>query len=324
MANTPFQNDTLLARWLSGELSAEEEKTLRERADFADYERLVGNLKRMQPPAFNTSAEFTRLMATRTAQSDQSLPSSKSTVLHQRPRLIKRLRPWVATAAAIALLLSAWMFWPTSTPPYLVANGQADLVAELSDGSTARLNAGSDLDFAVGPEVRLATLNGEAYFDVKKSAVPFTVATPRGRVRVVGTSFNVFSRGDSMAVSCTSGQVQVRFEGVAEAYPLVPGGEVTINAAGNVTTREEISPESLDWLSDRSVFVNRPLKEVLDELARQFDLEVRTLGDLDPAKKYDITFPNDDVDAALNNVITTIKDYTFDRSGRIVTLRPTN
>lgn len=323
MANQPFQDDTLLARWLSGELSPAEEAALRERADFADFERLVGNLERMQPPEFKADDEFSRLMASRTAQSNKSLHTSTSSAHRPRPRL-KRLRPWIATAAAIALLISAWLFWPDGTPPYLVANGQPSLLAELSDGSTARLNAGSDLDFAASPEERLATLDGEAYFDVEKSTIPFIVETPRGRVTVVGTTFNVFSRGDSMAVSCTSGQVRVRFEGVAEAYPLTPGKEVAINAAGIVTTSEEASPGSLDWLSDRSVFVNRPLAEVLDELERQFNLEIRPLGNLDPAKKYDITFPNDDVDVALSNVITTIKDYTFDRSGRVVTLHPTN
>jgi len=324
MANTPFKDDTLLARWLSGELSPTEEAALRERADFADFERLVGNLERMQPPEFEAAAEFSRLMATRKAQSEQSLTSSKGSAQHLRPRLPKRLRPWIATAAAIALLISAWMFWPGGTPPYFVANGQPHLLVELADGSTARLNAGSDLDFAVSPEQRLATLNGEAYFDVEKSTVPFTVVTPRGRITVVGTSFNVFSRSDSMAVSCTSGQVRVRFAGVAEAYPLTPGTEVAINVTGDVTTSEEASPGSLDWLSDRSVFVNRPLAEVLEELERQFDLEIRLIGNLDPAKKYDITFPNDDVDVALTNVVTTIKDYTFERSERIVTLRPTN
>lgn len=316
MARQPFQDDTLLARWLSGALSPEEETSLRERSDFADYERLVGNLSRMQPPAFNTADEFTRLMASRNALAKQSL--------HPRPRLLKRLRPWLATAAAIALLLSTWMFWPDGTPPYRVANGQPILAAELSDGSSARINAGSDLDFTVSPEERLATLNGEAFFDVRKSDVPFIVLTQRGRVTVVGTSFNVFSRGDTMAVSCTSGRVRVRFEGIAEAYPLTPGEEVAIDADGNITTRKEPNPESLDWLSDRSVFVNRPLAEVLEELERQFDLEIRPLGRLDPEKRYDITFPNDDVDEALNNVVATIKNYTFERSERIVTLRPTD
>lgn len=315
MANTPFRDDTLLARWLSGELSPAEEKSLRERDDFADYERLVGNIGRMQPPEFAADAEFTRLMASRTAQS--------TTSLHPRPRLLKRLRPWIATAAAIALLISAWMFWPVNTPPFTVTNGQPALAADLSDGSSVRLNVGSDLDFAAGPDQRLATLNGEAYFDVEKSTVPFIVATPRGQVTVVGTSFNVFSRGDSMAVSCTSGQVRVRFAGVAEAYPLTPGDEVTINAAGEVSTNSA-GPESLDWLSDKSVFVNRPLAEILEELERQFDLDIRYPAGFDTAKKYDTTFPNDEVDVALANVMTSIRNYTYDRTGKIVTLRPTN
>ena len=316
MANTPFQDDTLLARWLSGELQPEEEKALRERADFADYQRLISKIDRMQPPVFNTDEQFTRLMATRNA------PTPKS--LHPRPRLLKRLRPWFAAAAAIALLLSAWMFWPDGTPPFSVSDGQPMLAADLSDGSTARLNAGSDLDFVTTPEARLATLNGEAFFDVAKSTVPFVVITPRGRVTVLGTSFNIFSRGDVMTVSCTSGQVRVSFEGVADPYLLTPGQEVAIDAAGKVTTSEVTSPESLDWLSDKSVFVNRPLGEILAELERQFDLNIAYPAGLDTTKKYDATFPNDDADLALRNVFDTFKDYTYARAGNTVTLRPTN
>lgn len=314
MAKQPFKDDTLLARWLSGALSPQEEAALRQRADFADYQRLVTSLNQLQPPLFDTDEQFKRLTATRTAPSPNTL--------HPRPRLLKRFQPWLAAAATLTLLFFAWLLWP-NTQPYQVANGQPVRTTELPDGSSVRLNTGTELDFDVTDQNRLATLEGEAFFDVVKSDVPFIVATPRGRVTVVGTSFNVFSRDDLMTVTCASGQVRVSFTGLAEAYPLRPGEEVSIDAAGQVTTSKMGNPESLDWLTGKSVFINRPLADILAEMERQFDLDIRIPAGLDVTKKYNATFPNDDATVALGSVLNTLEGYTYQRDGRTVTLLAT-
>ena len=64
----------------------------------------------------------------------------------------------------------------------------------LPDSSEIWLNAGSTVTF---PEVfandkRLVTLDGEAYFTVKKDTTkPFVVETSQLSVKVLGTKFNV-------------------------------------------------------------------------------------------------------------------------------------
>ncbi len=310
MATPPFKDDTFLARWLSGELSAEEEQELRARPDFLDYERMVGKLNKMAPPAFDAKDGFEKLKAER---AKRSTTITQKPALHPRPRLIRRLLPWSA-AAAVALLLTAW---------FVLSPDSGSGKQKLEDGSLARVNAGSDFGFDVTDEERFATLDGEAYFEVEKSSVPFVVKTSLGEVRVLGTSFNVYSRGGEMAVSCTSGKVSVRFNGDANEYPITKNQSVRRRGTETVERADTISKDQLDWLSGKSVFINRPLVEVLDELERQYDLDIRRPAALNQQKTYTVTLENDDLDQALHAALDPIEGFDHELKDRTVTFIPT-
>lgn len=64
---------------------------------------------------------------------------------------------------------------------------------ELSDGTKVMLNANSKLIYPVvfDKDKREVTLEGEAFFEVSKSAIPFVVNVKGVSVRVYGTKFNV-------------------------------------------------------------------------------------------------------------------------------------
>ncbi len=316
MAKPSYNDDTLLARWLSGELSPEEEAALRRRPEFKDYERLLAGVDRMQPPAYDTDAAFAALRRARTA------PVTKT--LHPRPRpYYQRPRLWYGAAAAIALLLTAWFLLRNGAENYATGTGEQLMAKNLSDGSSIRLNDQTVFDFAPSDTTRLAKLTGEAFFEVEKSTVPFVVETELGNFTVVGTAFNVYSRGDSMSVRCTEGQVKVTFANAPEAYPLLPGDGVSINAAGQISTEIGDEAESLDWLSNRSVFVNRPLQEILDELERQYDIVIRRPVTMDVRKQYTLEFPHDELTLALDNVLTPA-NMDYEIAGNEVIPRPKN
>jgi ferric-dicitrate binding protein FerR (iron transport regulator) len=309
MAKPSYNDDTLLARWLSGELSAAEEADLRQRPEFKDYERMLGNISRMQPPAFDEAAEFSRLSAARTA------PSSAKPHLRARQKKRRLNKVWYAAAASVALICAAWFLLPTNQNDFVALNGDTPQVKKLKDGSSIELNDGSTLNFSPTEDQRLATLSGEGFFDVEKSETPFIVQTELGQVTVVGTSFNVYSRAGRMAVSCTTGKVQVKFKADPTTYLLTPNNSVSINAAGIVTDSLH-GPEHLDWLENRSVFIKRPLSEILAELERQYDLEVIRSSKMDINKIYTTAFPNDKVDDALE-IVTEIMGYTtYNRNGK--------
>lgn len=317
MATPNFKDDTFLARWLSGELSEQEEKDFRARPDFAGYERMIGKLGRMAPPEFDANDAFQKLRSER-AKRQSAAPQQPA--LHPRPRPLSRILPWSAAAAAVVLLLAAWFLLRPGTNRFETAKGDQQLVAELTDGSTVRLNAGSDLAFAVTTNERSAVLNGEAYFEVEKSTVPFVVQTDLGSVTVLGTSFNVYSRNGKMTVSCTTGKVSVRFVDSTTDYPITPGQSVGRNRLGEVDLPETTSPEELDWISGKSVFINRPLAEILDELERQFDLTVNYPASLDLKQTYTVTFLNDDLELALESVLNPIPNFSYERRGAIISL----
>lgn len=311
MPTPPFNDDTLLARWLGGTLDAAEEAALRKRPDFADFERLVNATKGMEAPAFDVAENYKKLQAAR---------AKRATSPTKRHPLRAVLRPALVAAAAIALLLSIWYFLPASEQQFVAERGQRIEAASLADGSVVSLNASSTLTFKRMTNERIARVSGEVFFDVAEATDTFRVITALGQVTVVGTAFNVYSRQDSLAVSCMEGKVRVAFAGLSTTTLLSPGesvyrisGSASRSDTTNVTT-------SLDWREGRSVFVNRPLAEILDGLERQFDLEIERPTGLDLNKRYDITFPNDNLTQALENTLTPVKNYTYIRSGKRVQL----
>ncbi|MEM1357352.1 MAG: FecR domain-containing protein [Bacteroidota bacterium] len=312
--SSPSAHDTLLARWLSDDLSEAEAAAVEEMPERKDYERLLAATQRLSPPAYDAQQELARFKAGRKA--------AKTPTLHPRSRpLMRRLYPWIgAAAAAVALLLTAWLLWPTTV---VAPNGQM-AQAELSDGSSIRLNAGSTLDFENGEEKRLATLSGEGFFEVVKSDIPFVVQTELGTITVVGTAFNVYQRDGELRVSCSEGQVRVDFTGKPRAYPLTPGNSVAISAAGEVSTGPTDEEETLDWLEGRSIFDDRPLEQVLSELERQFDLQISRPAGLNLQQEYRANFSNADVDLALSSVFDSFNNLSYERNGKIVTLRLDN
>ena len=114
-------------------------------------------------------------------------------------------RTWLKYAAAILLVVClagsvVWFFRPHNAPMQTVASrtrieapaGSKTFVT-LPDGSTVWLNAGSKLSFdnAFSNNNRDLELVGEAFFDVVKSDIPFTVHTQAYDIAVLGTAFNV-------------------------------------------------------------------------------------------------------------------------------------
>lgn len=315
-----FDKDDLLGRWLGGSLSAQEEAALKQRADFAEYERLAREASELKIGHFDAQASLARLKAKRemgaAAGAKQGKEAKKEAIirpLHLRPRL------WLSIAAGLLLLLSIWTFWPQGTELYR-APVATTLEEVLPDDSSIRLNAATQLSFDNRGDQRLAQLEGEAFFDVAKDGRPFLVTTSIGQVEVLGTTFNVYSRNQEMRVSCLTGQVRVRFTDNAQAYTLAPGASVSITPDGTVS--QEVIPdvESIDWLSGRSAFNDRPLAEVVAALERQFDLNIVVPAELDLQQRMQTTFPNGNADQALEIVFGALDQVRFQREGRVVTL----
>lgn len=197
-----------------------------------------------------------------------------------RQKKVKRIPGWIyAVAAAVvfaAIVLSASYIYSVTK----ICDPGMQLAVVLPDGSKVRLNADSRLSYK--PlwwfVARNVELNGEAYFEVRHGS-RFSVLSQGKRVSVLGTSFNVFARPEGYAVTCLTGRVQVVVN--KQTSLLTPNMRLT-SQNGKVSLQKQFDGvQAIGWTTSRFVFIGVPLREVIRELERQYNIRISTEGDLD-------------------------------------------
>lgn len=208
---------------------------------------------------------------------------------------------WLLMASAVAAcFLILW-----SGPQWFLAEKKIQsqslvLTHELPDGSLVILNKDSELtyDSKEFTEKRVLDLAGEAYFEVKRGST-FEVKTTHGMVKVLGTSFNVFSRKDRFEVACMTGSVGVTPEATQSEQVLKPGDKIW--APDNKTYIVGSASAEPLWTSGSFYYDNDDLTFVLEELARQYQLEL-VLRTSVSGRKYSGFFTASDLQQALQSV----------------------
>jgi transmembrane sensor len=158
------------------------------------------------------------------------------------------------------------------------ARGQRGNIT-LNDGSKARIGSESRLkspaDF--GGLVRTLELHGAASFDVASgNSLPFVVRAGHAVVTAQGTRLTIraFDDDSEVFVAIDDGAATVTGADGASETPLAAGQAVRIAKDGRVQTLDAAQRAVvLAWLSDSLVFVDTPIRAVLPELRRWFDLD---------------------------------------------------
>ena len=230
----------------------------------------------------------------------------------------------IASTAAIVLIIGVASMLKFSINGYSTSIGQKTTI-DLPDGSKVTLNAETEmqystLDFGLFNN-RSLKLKGEAYFEVQKGA-DFMVETENGTVQVLGTTFNVFSRGDRLNVHCFTGKVEVSLE--SNDSRVIEGG----NSAESLNKKflspnnpSEFSDLQPKWIHNESVFSEDPLIEVLQEFERQYEIKFIYPNSIS-SHRFTGGFPHSDFDTAFEILKTSIEGYNFTLEGKKVTLSP--
>lgn len=166
------------------------------------------------------------------------------------------------------------------------AAGQRSRV-ELPDGSVALLGPESQIRYGAefGRRDRIVNLEGEVLFTVTQvSGVPFTVFTNGAMTSVLGTSFTVrrYPTDTATQVVVAEGRVALMGAGrgignVRDPVILVSGDRgVVSNNSGDITqVRVTDIGAELAWTRGRVEFNNMELYEVVKEVARMYDVDIR-------------------------------------------------
>lgn len=153
---------------------------------------------------------------------------------------------------------------------------------ELPDGTLVWLNAASSLRFPTtfNKGERTVVLNGEGYFEVAhKNNMPFKVQLGSGVVEVLGTRFNVMAYPNETIVRTTLLQGAVKVTHSAHSARLVPGQQASWAADGsNITVSQTDGEEAVSWKEGYFQFNKAPLADVMRQLERWYNVEVRYEG----------------------------------------------
>lgn len=231
----------------------------------------------------------------------------------QRKHSVNPIHRWMGMAAAVILSLFVVLFFfefqqeryqknqevKSKYPKTITASAYSDTAVTLSDGSSVRLNANSELIVEKGFEkkTRSVSLEGKAYFEVKDNFErPFVVQTDYSFIQVVGTKFEVEAYPDQPEVIVKVDEGKVRFFSRDERLePL----DLTKNESGTLrfkiskdSVREEDGSEKVNYdkpllVRHSSVqkkdpkikFVNNRLFVALRYLERNYDVDIELEND---------------------------------------------
>jgi transmembrane sensor len=253
---------------------------------------------------------------------------------------------WAGLAASIlCVALGVWALYPrrvssagpTPRAEHSYATTRGERAVLTLDGATVVLGPESVLRISAsyGVRDRTVSLTGHAYFDVTHDAAhPFRVWAGGVLAEDIGTRFDIraYARDPAMRLVVADGAVAVltprppadasRDSAAPLASVVVTRGMMaTANAGGVVRLRSGIATDRyLSWSGGRLAFDDTPLPDVVAELSRWYDLDIR-LGDPRLASRT-LTASFDDPPSAVLVALEGALGVRATRVGRVVTLYP--
>lgn len=162
----------------------------------------------------------------------------------------------------------------------------------LPDGSKVWLNAATTLRYPLefGEDHRTVELDGEAYFEVvkqkrKDKRIPFYVATGRQKVEVLGTQFNVNTYGQEYKTTLIEGRVAMHYQNSSDVKVLAPSQQAVYSIATGTSRIVSVDPYySVAWRSGKFAFDGASIYQVMEDVARWYDVEVEYNADMSQIK----------------------------------------
>jgi ferric-dicitrate binding protein FerR (iron transport regulator) len=179
-------------------------------------------------------------------------------------------------------------------------SGQFQVI--LPDGSHVWLNNVSSLRYPTafrGPNRRVE-LTGEGYFEIAKvEGKPFIVSVNGEEVEVLGTSFNIKAYADEGNTQTTLLTGSVRVKAEHSIVELRPDEQAQWSGAGKLIIAKDVpSQDIISWKNGFFYFGRASFKEVMRQLARWYDVDVKYEGaapDLEFGGKIDRSLPLNDL-----------------------------
>ncbi len=304
--NKDLEHNNLISKWLNGELSKEEMQKLEAEGELDDLKHVLEDIGGWKLPAFDVQKGFIDI-------------KKRKVALLENPVKKNQIRPFLASAAAIALIVITYFTLNTlvrsGEVKFATAIGET-IVHELPDGSNVHLDASSEIAYNASSwdKERNISLKGQAFFKVKKGE-RFKVKVSHGFVQVLGTQFNVKDDKKTLEVKCYKGKVEVKTQ-KGNAI-LTKGQGIKLNE-DKLFRFEVDSISSPDWIEGYTMYSNTQLSQVIEDLKKYYEVNIKL-----PRKYSKLKFtgkvPHSDLKLALKTILVPMEiPYTISDDGKRV------
>lgn len=237
--------------------------------------------------------------------SQQLIEARKYLQHHKHPPRRRQL-----AAIAAMLLMSSGIAWYSDIFSFLGDQTYQTALGErkkfdLADGSQLELNTNSEAFVHYARDMReVRLIRGQAVFTVvHDNHRPFDVLAGGGRIRDIGTQFDVRFLDERVVVAVLDGEVEISAGSKTQGTRLHRGMRLSYTPTSEITTPEAVDINTVSsWREGRLVFHAQPLKKVLDELGRyhQATITVTSQGILET--QVSGSFPTNDFPQALRTM----------------------
>lgn len=307
---TKEEENNLYARWLSGDLTAEEMDAMEKNGDAEVLRKIVGAVDSWTLPELEETA-FEQIQNKISQQKEEAkvIPFYRRTT-------------FLAIAASLILIIGIFAL----INPFTTTEA-------ISDMSSMACNAGETKQFTLPDNTfiilygkskvtydkasfeknRKLQLEGEAYFEVNQKG-PFEVDFENGQVNVLGTKFNVLTSGSESAVKCYEGKVQVKVENNSAVLTQGMGVRKSEGQFSEFKFTAELPSSGSFRLME-----NMPLDEVCNTLSVFYDVKIVN-ENVDLNRKFSGSMSTVNVDTALTMIFSPM-DISWKRENNTITIR---
>ena len=226
--------------------------------------------------------------STASEMASKRLPQSSS----PKREWLHGLKTGFAIAASILLVVGVQTYRQTGIEHYQTAKGEQKTIF-LADGSQIVLNTDSEMTIELQMFQRKVGLNrGEALFSVAHNPIrPFEVSVGNGKIRDIGTRFDVYAQGTKVDVAVLEGEVEIITEHQQKKHALNAGQAASFDYQGIISANAMPNPKALTaWEQGKLIFDEQPLENVLNQITRYHSVQFQILDPKIRALKISGTF----------------------------------
>lgn len=271
-------NEALLLKYITGKVCADEELAVTNwMNENEENKKIVTQL------AYMYYAEKTQERINRRDPHKVFQKIKKRIYIKKTTFYLKRIAAVASFIIGIAGI-SVLFFQKEIMAPALVtvySNDSSHADVTLPDGTMVHLNSRSSLTYPsfYSDDDRKVILTGEAYFKVARNvSKPFIVSIPNEdiNIKVLGTEFNINAYKEDNIIQTTliSGSVELNTDGGKVQTILEPSQKAVYSSKDNQLSVKIVNTDrETDWMYNRLVFRETPMKDVLTRLSRFYNIE---------------------------------------------------